>query len=915
MATEFSKLISIGLDPTIISNSIKSADELAVKIKALRDAQKESGVVTAESEGKIKALTQVRNQDLQVVKQANILLEDSVQGQQRLKAILSIQTAALNKLTTEEQLSTAEGQRLAKSVKDITDELKANEKAVGDNRRNVGNYEEALEKTNSKLDEFGELAGNMPGSLGKFSQGLSGMASGLKAATIASLKFLATPLGMAIAAIALVVGAVVGTFKLFSESLNRTEDGAAALTGVMNVFKGIMSGVLKTVEPIALFLVKGLANGFEKLGEVVETVSKGIEKALRFIGMEAAANGLNTITTNIKETSSATAQLAKAEAELNKIKREQGKIQLEFQNRAEKQRQIRDDESKSLKERMQANRDLGVVLTEQSAVETALAKRSLEIANLRIKADGASSENLDRKAEAELKLAEIEERITSQRSEQMTNENSLIRDGVALAKEANASRIAILKEKEAATKEEQAALIQSFEDQRALIDAKAELDIDKATASIKNAEERAERIAAIEKQALLDKRTSIEEEVKVETAAADMIGVIDEKKYAKQAADLAKINAELAEIDRAARAQKFNDKIEALALDERLEMEAAELSIDNERELADKKGQIALGFLAQKLALMTELANADKLLTDQEKKNLKLVSNEIERIQQGLQESIDNPNAPTLGALLGLSEKDIEDISLGMEVVSGLLSSVQSAIAAGAENKLQDIDNQTSAEIAAVEKSTLSEEQKAAKITAIEKKAAKDRYKIELEQFKVSKALSIAMAIANTATAVMAQMSAPPPVGFILAAAAAVLGGIQIGIAASTKPPAPPALAQGGFVSGPGTGTSDSIPAMLSDGESVNNARTTAMFGRELSAMNAAGGGVDWYRGNGYAQGGLIQKFAAGGIAQSSGSMLQASESNAMIAETFMKMQPVLVIEEFQNVQGRQIRTEQNLSL
>jgi hypothetical protein len=51
-------------------------------------------------------------------------------------------------------------------------------------------------------------------------------------------------------------------------------------------------------------------------------------------------------------------------------------------------------------------------------------------------------------------------------------------------------------------------------------------------------------------------------------------------------------------------------------------------------------------------------------------------------------------------------------------------------------------------------------------------------------------------------------------------------------------------FATGGYVSGAGTGTSDSIPAMLSNGESVINARSTAMFAPLLSAINQLGGGV-----------------------------------------------------------------------
>jgi hypothetical protein len=54
-------------------------------------------------------------------------------------------------------------------------------------------------------------------------------------------------------------------------------------------------------------------------------------------------------------------------------------------------------------------------------------------------------------------------------------------------------------------------------------------------------------------------------------------------------------------------------------------------------------------------------------------------------------------------------------------------------------------------------------------------------------------------------------------------------------------------FATGGDVSGEGTSTSDSVPAMLSDGESVINAKSTAAFAPLLSAINQAGGGVPIY--------------------------------------------------------------------
>jgi hypothetical protein len=69
-------------------------------------------------------------------------------------------------------------------------------------------------------------------------------------------------------------------------------------------------------------------------------------------------------------------------------------------------------------------------------------------------------------------------------------------------------------------------------------------------------------------------------------------------------------------------------------------------------------------------------------------------------------------------------------------------------------------------------------------------------------------------------------------------------GGDSSGGSMSAPAPAASKFAAGGYVSGAGTGVSDSIPAMLSNGESVINANSTAMFGGLLNQINQAGGGA-----------------------------------------------------------------------
>lgn len=58
------------------------------------------------------------------------------------------------------------------------------------------------------------------------------------------------------------------------------------------------------------------------------------------------------------------------------------------------------------------------------------------------------------------------------------------------------------------------------------------------------------------------------------------------------------------------------------------------------------------------------------------------------------------------------------------------------------------------------------------------------------------------------------------------------------------KTPKAPKFATGGVVRGSGSGTSDSIQAFLSNGESVNTALATSLFSPLYSALNQMGGGV-----------------------------------------------------------------------
>lgn len=102
----------------------------------------------------------------------------------------------------------------------------------------------------------------------------------------------------------------------------------------------------------------------------------------------------------------------------------------------------------------------------------------------------------------------------------------------------------------------------------------------------------------------------------------------------------------------------------------------------------------------------------------------------------------------------------------------------------------------------------------------------------------LQQAQAIAGAVANAAKYSIPWLLPVQIASSIAAVVAAIAQATQATDSAQT-----PKYASGGLVTGPGSGTSDSIPAMLSNGEAVMTAQAVNDWGAMLSAMNVASGG------------------------------------------------------------------------
>lgn len=141
------------------AQAVKEATDLKNRIADLRKENKalieSEGQVTdayTKNEIEIKALTkELNSHQAALVKQSQA--NNSAKGSNdQLRATLSVLTAQYNALSKEERDNSVAGQVLGKTIKNISDELKASEGAVGDFRRNVGDYEGAANRASNSLE-------------------------------------------------------------------------------------------------------------------------------------------------------------------------------------------------------------------------------------------------------------------------------------------------------------------------------------------------------------------------------------------------------------------------------------------------------------------------------------------------------------------------------------------------------------------------------------------------------------------------------------------------------------------------------------------------------------------------------------------------------------------------------------------
>jgi len=183
-------------------------------------------------------------------------------------------------------------------------------------------------------------------------------------------------------------------------------------SAVKKVFSGDFAGALKDVK----------SWGKESL-DVLTGVNDTFDKSVDIVNSSAEA---------ISNYASETVKAAKGNVELAKSAElaavlNQGLVE-KYDRQAEQLRQIRDDESKSIEDRIKANEELALVLDEQEKAMKENAAIAVASAEAELSKNKDNIELQKAYQEALNEQAAIEAQITGFRSEQQTNANSLLRE-------------------------------------------------------------------------------------------------------------------------------------------------------------------------------------------------------------------------------------------------------------------------------------------------------------------------------------------------------------------------------------------------------------------------------------------------------------------------------------------------------
>lgn len=830
MADKQEKILDIKVN---YSEAIKAIAEYQTKIDAAREAesklkkQLKDGEISRQQYNEEMAASKAYiadcNDSIRIITktmQNQIKQEKEQEGSLRsLRAQLSNLTAEYDALSEAERKGTR-GEELKNYINEVTDALKGAEEETQRYYRNVGNYKEAIIDAANANIPFIQQINQMVTSLGGLKNYLAGMKTEMVAVSASTTGWIKVLKLLKVALIGTGIGALVVALGSLVAWFTKTQKGVEAANKIMAALGATINVIIDRASKLGSALVNLFTGNFKKAGEDAKAIFSGIGK----------------------EIADETKQAWELAEVLNEIDKKEVMLSMSrAANRAEieKLKKAADDQTLSTQERIKAAEKAAEIEKKDLEIQTELAEARLantlgytemnrEVRKLmeQIKAGDITADEvigklgLSESTIEDLKtfrdqfneLQELMEDSYGRQTEQQNTLNSIRQEGADKAKEAKQKELeavraaedamlALVKDKrEQARKEIELTYTRKIEDLRISLREEENLTV-KARKAINEQIKSLEQQKNIELQKLSDEelQKEIDKRTKLISLQLESVKEGSEQEYQLRMQQLASqrdaelADKELTEQMKQAITAKYNKQMDDLAMQHEKDVsekqqEAIRLRMENEIMQMQQSGASELEILQEQASQKLELLNniqQQEGESEQEFLNRKL---------QAHQEYTD--------AKKELADKEVEIEQTKLEAIKSVTGGLASAFEALGENN---------------------------KAFAI-----------------LSKTLALAEIAINTGKALAAGIAQSQSVPFPanIAAIATTVGAILANIATAINTVKSAKFATGGLVTGPGTGTSDSVPAQLSNGESVMTARATSMFAPILSSFNQMGGGV-----------------------------------------------------------------------
>ena len=830
MADKQEKILDIKVN---YSEAIKAIAEYQTKIDAAREAesklkkQLKDGEISRQQYNEEMAASKAYiadcNDSIRIITktmQNQIKQEKEQEGSLRsLRAQLSNLTAEYDALSEAERKGTR-GEELKNYINEVTDALKGAEEETQRYYRNVGNYKEAIIDAANANIPFIQQINQMVTSLGGLKNYLAGMKTEMVAVSASTTGWIKVLKLLKVALIGTGIGALVVALGSLVAWFTKTQKGVEAANKIMAALGATINVIIDRASKLGSALVNLFTGNFKKAGEDAKAIFSGIGK----------------------EIADETKQAWELAEVLNEIDKKEVMLSMSrAANRAEieKLKKAADDQTLSTQERIKAAEKAAEIEKKDLEIQTELAEARLantlgytemnrEVRKLmeQIKSGDITADEvigklgLSESTIEDLKtfrdqfneLQELMEDSYGRQTEQQNTLNSIRQEGADKAKEAKQKELeavraaedamlALVKDKrEQARKEIELTYTRKIEDLRISLREEENLTV-KARKAINEQIKSLEQQKNIELQKLSDEelQKEIDKRTKLISLQLESVKEGSEQEYQLRMQQLASqrdaelADKELTEQMKQAITVKYNKQMDDLAMQHEKDVsekqqEAIRLRMENEIMQMQQSGASELEILQEQASQKLELLNniqQQEGESEQEFLNRKL---------QAHQEYTD--------AKKELADKEVEIEQTKLEAIESVTGGLASAFEALGENN---------------------------KAFAI-----------------LSKTLALAEIAINTGKALAAGIAQSQSVPFPanIAAIATTVGAILANIATAINTVKSAKFATGGLVTGPGTGTSDSVPAQLSNGESVMTARATSMFAPILSSFNQMGGGV-----------------------------------------------------------------------